>query len=299
VAAAVVVATLGLAGSAAASGSPAVAALQVALQARGFYPGPIDGIKGPATRRAIRQVQRRARLRVDGVVRRSTRVALGRLGRHPLGSRVLVASHVGWDVAALQFLLAWHGFPSGPFDGELGARTATAIRRFQRWAGVSVDGRVGPTTLAALAAPPAVSPIALAWPLHPPFSDPFGPRGNRFHAGIDVPAPRGTPVTAAGAGRVVWAGRRKGGWGVLVTIAHANGVRSMYAHLLRRSVRLGDRVAAGSLIGRVGSTGHATGPHLHFELRLRGAAIDPLTALRQEPGAPLNRRSTFLPIHAQ
>jgi murein DD-endopeptidase MepM/ murein hydrolase activator NlpD len=64
-----------------------------------------------------------------------------------------------------------------------------------------------------------------------------------------------------------------------VTIAHSNGVRSMYAHLSRIDVRVGERIAAGSPIGLVGATGHASGPHLHFELRLRGAAIDPLTAL--------------------
>jgi murein DD-endopeptidase MepM/ murein hydrolase activator NlpD len=90
----------------------------------------------------------------------------------------------------------------------------------------------------------------------------------------------GAPVVAAAPGRVVWAGYRAGGWGLLVTIAHRDGVRTMYAHLSRVGVRLGERVGVGTRVGRVGATGDATGPHLHFEVRLRGAAVDPLPALR-------------------
>jgi murein DD-endopeptidase MepM/ murein hydrolase activator NlpD len=74
--------------------------------------------------------------------------------------------------------------------------------------------------------------------------------------------------------------RRRDGWGLLVTIAHRDGVRTMYAHLSRIDVRLGERVRAGERVGRVGATGDATGPHLHFEVRVRGAAVDPLSALR-------------------
>jgi murein DD-endopeptidase MepM/ murein hydrolase activator NlpD len=110
------------------------------------------------------------------------------------------------------------------------------------------------------------------------YTDVFGPRGNRFHTGIDYPASRGTPVAAAGSGRVSYAGWSPT-WGYLVTVAHAAGVRTMYAHLSRIGVRLGERVEVGERIGLVGSSGHATGPHLHFEVRLRGAAVDPLRAL--------------------
>jgi peptidoglycan hydrolase-like protein with peptidoglycan-binding domain len=268
---------------AAATGDEAVAALQVALHARGLYQGPIDGVLGPQTAVGVRRLQKRARLPVDGVVGPRTRAALGRFGRHPLGSRIPKPRAVGWDVASLQFLIAWHGFPSGVFDGVLGDRTAIAIRRFQRWAGLPPDGRAGPATLAALRLPPAVSPISLGWPVQADVGDLFGPRGRRFHSGIDFPAPPRTPVAAAGPGCVVWAGWRRGGWGKLVTIVHSRGVRSMYAHLSRVDVRLGECLAAGFRVGLVGSTGHSTGPHLHFELRLRGAAIDPLTAIR--PGS--------------
>jgi peptidoglycan hydrolase-like protein with peptidoglycan-binding domain len=273
------VAVLGLAQSGVAAGDPAVAALQVALRARGFYSGPIDGVTGPRTAIGIRRTQRQAHLAVDGVVGPRTRTALGRLGQHPLGSRIMGLRDVGWDVSELQFMLAWHGFPSGAFDGRLGKRTAAALRRFNRWAGFAADARADAETVQALMEPAAVSPITLGWPLSAPLGDRFGPRGNRFHAGIDLPAPRGTAVDAAGPGRVVWAAWRDGGWGLMVTVAHTNGVRSIYAHLSRVDVCVGDRVDTGSQIGLVGATGHATGPHLHFELRLRGAAIDPLTAL--------------------
>jgi murein DD-endopeptidase MepM/ murein hydrolase activator NlpD len=262
-----------------AAGNSEVAALQVALRAKGLYDGTVDGVAGPATATAVRAFQRRAGLAVDGVVGPQTRRALGRLGRPVLGRRPLAPGARGWDVAELQFRLAWHGFPSGGFDGVLGPRTEAAVRRFQRWAALAVDGRAGPATLAALAAPPAVSPLRLAWPVQAPVGDVFGPRGARFHTGIDFPAPAGAGVVAAGAGRVTYAGWRAGGWGKLVAIAHGNGVRTLYAHLRRVDVRVGDRVGAGFQVGLIGSTGISTGPHLHFEVRLRGAAVDPLTAL--------------------
>jgi len=268
------------AGRASAAGSSAVAAIQVALQARLLYLGAIDGMTGPDTTAAVKAFQRRNRLPVDGVVGARTRTALGRYGRHGLGSRTLARGAFGWDVAQLQFLLAWHGFPSGAFDGHLGPHGVAALRRFQAYAGLPPDGIAGTSTIAALHAPLPRSPIALAWPLHARMGDPFGPRGNRFHAGIDLIAPAGAPVAAAGAGRVVWAGSRAGGWGLLVVVAHSHGVRSMYAHLSRVDVRLGQYVTTGQRLGRVGATGDATGPHLHFELRVRGAAVDPLTALR-------------------
>jgi peptidoglycan hydrolase-like protein with peptidoglycan-binding domain len=267
-------------GTAAGAGQSPVAALQVGLSARGLYAGTIDGVAGPSTTAAVRAFQRRAHLPVDGVVGPRTRAALGRYGRHTLGSRPLALRAFGWDVAELQFLLAWHGFPSGPFDGRLGRRAVGALRRFQRFTGLRPDGVAGAGTFSALRAPLPRLPISLAWPVRGPLGSLFGPRGYGFHAGVDVIAPAGAPVLAAAPGRVVWAGYRAGGWGLLVTIAHRDGVRTMYAHLSRVGVRVGDRVDAGARVGRVGATGDATGPHLHFEVRLRSAAVDPLPALR-------------------
>lgn len=262
-----------------ASGDPSVAALQVALRSRGLYGGSIDGVSGPATAAGVRRFQRKAGLAVDGVAGAQTRRALGRYGRHRLGSRLLSVGAAGWDVAALQFLLAAHGFPSGSVDGGFGPRTARAVLRFQRWARIGADGVVGHATLRALQAPPPRSPLALSLPLQAPIGDGFGPRGDRFHAGVDFPAAPGTGVAAARSGRVVYAGWHDGGWGYLVAIVHGHGLRTMYAHLSRVDVRLGQRVLTGFQVGLVGTTGHSTGPHLHFEVRVRGAAIDPLGAL--------------------
>lgn len=279
VALALVLASLAAAPAAVASRDAGVAALQVALYARGLYAGSIDGVDGPVTARAVSRFQQRRGLRPDGIAGQATRRALGRYGRHLLGSRPLVRGTTGWDVAALQFVLAWHGFPSASFDGRLGVHTLRALERFQRWSGLTPDGVAGPTTLAALRRPAPTCPIALAWPVQAPIGDGFGPRGNRFHAGIDLEAPPNTEVNAAAAGRVTDAGWIAGGWGNLVVIAHGDGVRTMYAHLSSIAARVGERVAAGTVIGEVGASGNATGPHLHFEVRVRGAAVDPRGAL--------------------
>ena len=259
--------------------SSRVAALQTALRAEGLYHGDTDGIAGPQTRSAVRRLQARHRLVVDGVAGPRTRRALGRRGRPSLGSRPLREGMRGWDVAALQFLLARHGFPSGPVDGGLGPRTAAALARFQMWAGLGVDAVAGAATLAALRRPPPRSVLRFAWPLSAPMSDRFGPRGSRFHTGVDLAAPGGTAVAAAGYGCVESAGWNAGGYGNLVVIRHRLGMTSWYAHLRRIAVRRGACVAAGAPIGTVGSTGQSSGPHLHFELRLRGAAVNPLTGL--------------------
>lgn len=262
-----------------AAGSAEVAALQVALSARSLYSGTIDGYNGPATRAAVARFQRRARLTVDGVAGPLTRRALGRLGRHRLGSRSIGPSDVGWDVSALQFRLAWRGFPSGDFDGGYGPHLQAAITRYQRWAGLPTVGVAGPATLASLRRHPIpVSPLRLARPLSAPIGEGFGPRGDRFHTGVDLLATQGSSVFAAGGGTVEFAGYDDG-YGNLVVLRHRLGVTTWYAHLSRISVRRGHSVAQGTRIGRVGATGDATGPHLHFEVRVRGAAVDPRSAI--------------------
>jgi peptidoglycan hydrolase-like protein with peptidoglycan-binding domain len=263
----------------AASISPGVAALQVALRSHGLYTGTIDGIRGPATTRAIRKLQRHARIAVDGVPGPQTRRALGRFARHHLGSRPLHGGLRGWDVAELQFELAFHGFPSGRFDGIFGPHVHHALRRFQHWAGLAVDGIAGRATLDALQRPAARVVLPLAWPLvNAKLGDPFGPRGDRFHSGIDLAAPAGTPVYAARPGRVRFADWSDG-YGFLVVLDHGHGERTFYAHLSRIDVKAGVWVGQGVRVGRVGATGDATGPHLHFEVRIRGAAVNPLTGL--------------------
>ena len=259
-------------------GRASTAALQAALRAHGLYRGDVDGIHGAATRSAVRRFQRRRRLVDDGIAGPRTRRALGRRGRPSLGTRALRRGMSGWDVAGLQFLLARAGFPSGPIDGGLGARTDGALRRFQRWAGLAPDGVAAALTLRALSRPSPQSPIRLLRPIRAPVGDRFGFRGARLHAGVDFPAPFGRAVTSAGSGRVVWVGD-DAGWGRYVVVSHAFGVRTLYAHLSSIFVRRGRRVSAGTRIGAVGSTGAATGPHLHFEVVVRGANVDPLGAI--------------------
>jgi cell wall-associated NlpC family hydrolase len=161
---AVVVFAFAFVGPARAAGTANVAALQVALHAKGLYRSAIDGILGPKTKAAVRRLQRRAGLRADGVVGPQTRAALGRLGRPNLGSRVMHLRHRGWDVAAVQFELIRHGFPAGTPDGIFGKRTARAVRAYQHSARLVPDGVVGPATLRALRRSPT-TPVATGEPL--------------------------------------------------------------------------------------------------------------------------------------
>jgi peptidoglycan hydrolase-like protein with peptidoglycan-binding domain len=268
-----------------AAGSANVAALQAALKSRGLYPIAVDGIRGPFTARGIRRFQRRRGLIVDGIAGPQTRRALGRRGRPRLGARVLRTGRVGWDVAAMQYLLWRRGYSPGGVDGVFGPATQAAVLSFQRAAGLGVDGLVGPATLAALRrrAPRAPvsapqTPVRFFRPVPGPIGDRFGARRGRGrrHAGIDFPANHGTLVQAAGVGTTVFAGRNTGGYGNLVVIQHRLGYTSWYAHLSQITSWVGERVVGGTRIGYVGATGNATGPHLHFEIRLRNNPIDPL-----------------------
>ena len=276
----VLFATFAFADSAAAAGNSNIAALQVGLRLQHLYAGPVDGLLGPMTAGGVRELEQQAGLAVSGQPGNRVRLALGAFGRRELGSRVLSPGAAGWDVARFQFLLAWQGFPSGPFNGQYTERTARAVQRFQRAKGMDVDGIAGVTTQSAVRHHAPASPLRLRSPIDKPLTGLFGPRDDRFHTGVDYAADTGTPVLAAGDGRITYAGWHPGGWGFLVSVAHGRGVRSMSAHLSRIDVKIGERVRAGQTIGAVGSSGNSTGPHLHFELRLRGAAFDPLTALR-------------------
>lgn len=100
-----------------------------------------------------------------------------------------------------------------------------------------------------------------------------------MHAGIDFRVPVGVPALAAGDGVVVKAGRN-GGYGLMVEIDHGDGFSTRYAHLSRIAVKEGDRIGAGGVVGESGSTGRSTGPHLHYEVRKNGEAVDPLRFLK-------------------
>jgi murein DD-endopeptidase MepM/ murein hydrolase activator NlpD len=101
----------------------------------------------------------------------------------------------------------------------------------------------------------------------------------KFHTGVDLAGSEGTPIHAAAGGIVKNAGPR-GGYGNAVEIDHGNGISTLYGHASSVDVKPGQRVAPGQEVARVGETGRATGPHLHFEVRVEGRPIDPATALK-------------------
>ncbi len=128
------------------------------------------------------------------------------------------------------------------------------------------------------------------WPVdHPthPVTSPYGSRSDprrfrtktRFHSGIDIGVPKGTPVIAAGDGTVEFARRGHDHLGRKVVIDHGNGYRTTYAHLANVRTRRGKRVLQGDVIGAVGKSGRATGPHLHYEVHSHSARRNPMEFL--------------------
>jgi murein DD-endopeptidase MepM/ murein hydrolase activator NlpD len=122
---------------------------------------------------------------------------------------------------------------------------------------------------------------AIAWPLRGSITSRFGFRRHpifrlrQFHTGVDIAAARGSPVRAAFGGMVLYAGWF-GGYGKLIVIDHGDGYSTLYGHLSAIDVAVGDQITRGQVVGRVGSTGYSTGPHLHFEIRHLGKPINPL-----------------------
>jgi murein DD-endopeptidase MepM/ murein hydrolase activator NlpD len=131
-----------------------------------------------------------------------------------------------------------------------------------------------------MAAPQAPAPSTMQMPVIGQITSPFGQRdnpmgeGTEFHPGIDIAANEGTPIQAAMAGTVVAAGS-DGGYGNLITVDDGNGLTTRYAHCSQIYAHVGEAVAPGDVIGAVGMTGRATGPHLHFEVRQNDHAVDP------------------------
>lgn len=147
---------------------------------------------------------------------------------------------------------------------------------------------VRPTEVAAPAevdAPPAPISLEMDGRISSQFGwrrDPFVGRA-RFHGGIDLAARYGTEVPAAAAGTVVTAGEQ-GGYGLTVVVRHDGGYQTRYAHLSSLEVRVGDAIEKGALLGRVGSTGRSTAPHLHFEVTQGGQRVDPDRFVRNLTG---------------
>ena len=127
----------------------------------------------------------------------------------------------------------------------------------------------------------SISPDGFAWPIKSTsaISSYFGKRRRDFHEGIDIQCPRGTPVYAAKDGFVIYSSRRIRGYGNMVVLKHIDGSASVYAHNTKNLVSKGMRVKQGENIAKVGATGKATGPHLHFEIRRGQLPVDPMNFL--------------------
>ena len=150
-------------------------------------------------------------------------------------------------------------------------------------------------------APPAEAPFI--WPVVGRLNSPFGPRRARFHTGIDIGALPADPVVAAADGQVLYARASRGPLGKTVVLEHADGLRTVYAHLSRLGAREGATVRQGDRIGAVGRTGRATGPHLHFEVHHHGTPVPPQVFLLGAPDALTRGHvvpvSGLSPVHAR
>ncbi|HLM35009.1 MAG TPA: peptidoglycan DD-metalloendopeptidase family protein [Gaiellaceae bacterium] len=153
------------------------------------------------------------------------------------------------------------------------AAIAAAIREAQ--ARAAARAAAGAARGSSVAPAPPTSNGPLQWPVSGPVTSPFGWRWGRMHEGIDIAVGYGTPIGAAGAGTVIYCGWM-GGYGNLIVIDHGGGLATAYGHQSSIAAGCGQAVSRGQIIGYVGSTGHSTGPHLHFEVRVNGAAVDPL-----------------------
>ena len=200
----------------------------------------------------------------------------------------------------------WHVVLAGETSGVIAEKAGIPLEDFLEINGlkrgeVLVPGRtlfilgkpeVQPTVSEAAPAPvgsaspvptpgtPGKSNAPLRWPVAAPrLTSAFGTRWGKNHEGIDMAAPIGTPVLAAAAGDVIYAGDHVRGYGNMVVVKHSDNLVTVYAHNSVLLVHEGDRVSVGQEIARVGDTGRSTAPHLHFEVRRRDTPLDPLQFL--------------------
>ena len=139
----------------------------------------------------------------------------------------------------------------------------------------AAQARARSSSSSSSAVPATHSSSGFIWPVSGAVTSPFGMRWGRMHTGIDIGVPSGTPIHAAAAGQVIYAGWMSG-YGNLVFIDHGGGISTGYAHQSQIAVSLGETVSQGQVVGYVGCTGHCFGPHLHFEVRVNGNPVDPL-----------------------
>jgi murein DD-endopeptidase MepM/ murein hydrolase activator NlpD len=154
----------------------------------------------------------------------------------------------------------------------LQAQSSALAEEIRRQQAAAAAGVASP---AALAGPGGVSGGQLGWPVSGPVTSGYGPRWGRLHEGIDIAVAEGTTVVAAGSGVVIYTGWL-GGYGNLVVVDHGGELATAYAHNSSIIVSVGQSVSAGQALAASGNTGNSSGPHVHFEVRVNGSAVDPL-----------------------
>ena len=162
-------------------------------------------------------------------------------------------------------------------DVRASERQAAAESQALERVSATLGAQIQAAQAASSYSPPSSAPSSsgFIWPVNGPVVSPFGMRWGRMHTGIDIGVSYGTPIHAAAAGQVIYAGWMDG-YGNLVFIDHGRGISTGYAHQSSIAVSNGQSVAQGQVIGYVGCTGHCFGPHLHFEVRVNGSPVDPL-----------------------
>lgn len=236
------------------SSGSTVRQVQYNLNFLGFNVGSVDGVCGNNTVKGIKNYQKSRGLEVDGMA-------------GPATQNKLLS-----EVRSLQTQLKSKGYYADSVDGIAGPNTIAATKKFQKRMNLQQTGVMDAATKKKLGS--SSDSESFAWPLpgYTYISSPFGYRYHpttgkySLHTGIDIAgAPTGTPVRAAGSGTasVRWDAN---GYGNYVIITHANGLKTLYAHLSSVTVKNGATVSQGTVIGKVGATGRVTGSHLHFEV---------------------------------
>lgn len=239
-----------------------------------------------ATKRRVRAARAKTRTVKQGVAREASVIKARAQQEAYLRSRLVAGRSqlAGSKAEKAQALVATQKqIADARRESEALAAASAQIEARIREAEARAKAEAGRTaTTPGDSSSPAAPPAApsgnggFIWPVTgATMTSPFGPRWGSTHAGIDLAMPTGTPIRAAAGGLVIWCGWMSG-YGYLVMIDHRNGLVTLYAHQSRVGVGCNQEVSQGQTIGYVGSTGISTGPHVHFEVRLRGTAVDPL-----------------------
>jgi murein DD-endopeptidase MepM/ murein hydrolase activator NlpD len=169
------------------------------------------------------------------------------------------------------------------FTQSTAGRLSARLLSWRARAPDELDPGTAPSSGPAAGPASAVGPNGWLWPVRGPITGRFAePRSTHAHAGLDIAVPTGTPILAAGPGKVTYAAWNDG-YGNFVRLEHGAGWTTQYGHMSKIRARAGAEVAAGTVIGEVGSTGNSTGPHLHFETVHNGTPQDPLLVIGGTP----------------